>query len=85
MATIQRWGLDLAPEPARLKQPTRAAQMSSPNFFILGVPKCGTSSLAWWLSQHPQVWFSRIKEPHFFNDDSGFRQVRAKAAYDRLF
>jgi len=59
--------------------------MNSPNFFIIGAPKCGTSSLAWWLSQHPQVWFSKIKEPHFFNDDSDFRQVRSRPAYEDLF
>ncbi|WP_111732810.1 sulfotransferase family protein [Roseovarius amoyensis] len=59
--------------------------MKSPDFFIIGAPKCGTSSLAWWLSQHPQVWFSRIKEPHFFNDDSEFRQFRARPAYEELF
>lgn len=59
--------------------------MTRPNFFIIGAPKCGTSTLAWWLSQHPQVWFSPIKEPHFFNDDSAFRQIRTQAAYDRLF
>ena len=59
--------------------------MKSPDFFIIGAPKCGTSSLAWWLSQHPQVWFSRIKEPHFFNDDSEFRQFRDRPAYEELF
>jgi len=59
--------------------------MNCPNFFIVGAPKCGTSSLAWWLSQHPQVWFSKIKEPHFFNDDSEFRQVRTQATYENLF
>lgn len=59
--------------------------MNCPNFFIIGAPKCGTSSLAWWLNQHPQVWFSKVKEPHFFNDDSDFRQVRTQAAYEELF
>lgn len=42
--------------------------MSNPlcDLFILGAPKCGTTSLADWLSEHPQVFFSRVKEPHYF-------------------
>ena len=37
-----------------------------PNFFIVGAPKAGTTSLYYYLSQHPQVYMSAIKEPHFF-------------------
>ncbi|OUD10461.1 hypothetical protein BVC71_02890 [Marivivens niveibacter] len=40
-----------------------------PNLFILGAPKCGTTSIASWLSQHPSVLVSNPKEPGFFNDD----------------
>jgi hypothetical protein len=36
------------------------------DFFILGAPKCGTTSIAYYLSEHPQVCFSRPKEPRFF-------------------
>jgi len=43
--------------------------MNRPNFFIIGAPKCGTTSLANWLAQHPNVYFSPTKEPHYFNDD----------------
>ncbi|MCL6632469.1 MAG: sulfotransferase [Alicyclobacillus herbarius] len=39
---------------------------SVPNFFIIGAPKAGTSSLYQYLRQHPQVYMSPIKEPHFF-------------------
>lgn len=56
-----------------------------PNFFILGAPKCGTTSLARWLEAHPQVFFSAIKEPHFFSTDLQNRNVRSEAAYLRLF
>src|SRR5690348_11613531 len=38
-----------------------------PDFIIIGVPKAGTTSLADWLSQHPQIFFPRIKEPGFFS------------------
>ncbi len=38
-----------------------------PNFFIVGAPKCGTTSLAAWLDSHPEACVSRPKEPHFFS------------------
>jgi hypothetical protein len=37
-----------------------------PNFFIIGAPKCGTTSLARYLAQHPDVFMSPVKEPCFF-------------------
>jgi hypothetical protein len=37
-----------------------------PNFFLVGAPKAGTTSLYHYLDQHPQIYMSRIKEPHFF-------------------
>jgi hypothetical protein len=37
-----------------------------PNFFIVGASKSGTTSLARYLSQHPAVYMSRLKEPCFF-------------------
>lgn len=37
-----------------------------PNFFIVGAPKAGTTSLYYYLGQHPQIYVSPIKEPHFF-------------------
>jgi hypothetical protein len=37
-----------------------------PNFFLAGVAKAGTTSLNAYLSQHPQVFMSRNKEPWFF-------------------
>ena len=37
-----------------------------PNFFIVGAPKAGTTSLYHYLDQHPQIYMSSIKEPHFF-------------------
>ncbi len=49
---IDRWLLD------------RAAGM--PALFIVGAPRCGTTSLAGALAQHSRVAFSAPKEPHFF-------------------
>lgn len=40
-----------------------------PNFFIIGAAKAGTTSLYAWLKQHPQVFMSPVKEPHFFSHD----------------
>jgi hypothetical protein len=55
-----------------------------PDFFILGAPKCGTTSLAAWLAGHPAIFLSAVKEPHFFNTDD--RQgVSSLAEYERLF
>ena len=34
--------------------------------FIVGAPRCGTTSLSKYLKSHPNVGFARIKEPHFF-------------------
>lgn len=37
-----------------------------PNFFVIGAYKSGTTSLYQYLSQHPQVFVPRVKEPNFF-------------------
>jgi hypothetical protein len=37
-----------------------------PNFFIVGAPKAGTTSLYYYLGQHPEIYISPIKEPHYF-------------------
>lgn len=59
--------------------------MKRPNFFIIGAPKCGTTSLAHWLSGHPQVFMSPVKEPHFHNTDMRHRLIRSRNDYDALF
>jgi len=59
--------------------------MKKPNFFILGAPKCGTTSLVSWLSQHPSVFMSPEKEPHHFNTDMTHRQHPRRDSYARLF
>jgi hypothetical protein len=40
-------------------------QIHLPNFLIVGAAKCGTTSLYYYLKQHPEVFMSAIKEPHF--------------------
>src|SRR6185436_16574299 len=43
---------------------TRA--LREPNFFLVGAPKAGTTSVWRYLDQHPDVFMSPIKEPSFF-------------------
>ncbi len=56
-----------------------------PNFFIIGAPKCGTTSVASWLSDHPNIYFSPEKEPHFFNTDHNFQNIKSLSEYEQLF
>jgi hypothetical protein len=44
--------------------PDQTAAM--PALFIVGAPRCGTTSLAGALAGHPQIAFSKPKEPHYF-------------------
>ena len=40
-----------------------------PNYFIVGAPKCGTTSLAYWLDCHPGIFVSKPKETYYFSTD----------------
>lgn len=40
-----------------------------PNFIIPGAGRSGTTALASYLDQHPEVFISRLKEPNFFSDN----------------
>jgi hypothetical protein len=64
--------------------------MALPNFFIIGAAKSGTTSLYHYLNQHPQIYMSPRKEPHFFaywNDPTCHRTwiVRSYDAYEQIF
>lgn len=58
-----------------------------PNLFIVGVGKAGTSSLAEYVSHHPDIFISPLKEPHFFSDATPrlAPTVKAEEDYLRLF
>lgn len=43
--------------------------MRKPNFFLVGAPRCGTTSMYTYLKQHPEIYVSIDKEPHFFGSD----------------
>ena len=51
----------------------------TPNFFLIGAPKAGTSSLFHYVCQHPKVYGSRVKETHFLCDDDKY--ARGKKWY----
>jgi len=57
-----------------------------PNFFILGAPKCGTTSLASWLSGHSNIFMCVPKEPRHFNRDyAAPGRPKSDRDYERLF
>jgi len=37
-----------------------------PDFFVVGAPRCGTTSFCRYLARNPQICFSQPKEPHYF-------------------
>jgi hypothetical protein len=59
--------------------------MEDPNFFILGAPKCGTTSMAAWLRAHENVHVPDLKEPEYFNTDHKRRRVLSQKNYESLF
>ncbi len=46
--------------------------MPVPSFFIVGAPKCGTTSLNDYLRQHPGIFIPERKELHHFGSDLRF-------------
>lgn len=59
--------------------------IAHPNFFIIGAPKCGTTSLANWLNDHERIFFSDIKEPNFYNSDLTIHSRINRSDYSNLF
>lgn len=50
-----------------------------PNFFIIGAPKAGTTSLYTYLAAHPRVFMPNLKEPFYFCAD--FPRYRERATF----
>lgn len=42
--------------------------MRLPNFLIAGFPKCGSTSLHYYLSEHPEIFMPGQKELHYFTN-----------------
>jgi hypothetical protein len=45
-----------------------------PNLIIIGSPKCGTTSLHYYLGLHPEIFMSRTKELRFFIEERNWRR-----------
>jgi hypothetical protein len=58
-----------------------------PNFFIVGAPKAATSSMSYYLGQHPDVFMLPSETWHFATDlaTSAPWCVKVRSEYERLF
>ena len=56
-----------------------------PDFFIVGAPKCGTSSLANTLRWHPNIFVPLAFEPQFFSTDFNEVNDHTDESYLNLF
>jgi hypothetical protein len=54
-----------------------------PDFLVVGATKAGSTSIAQWLSAHPEVYVPQEKELHFFSDDANW--ARGTDWYARHF
>ena len=45
-----------------------------PDFFIVGAPKAGTTSLYFYLEQHPEIFMSAVKETNYFSYEATVKQ-----------
>ena len=61
--------------------------MPLPDFIIGGAPKCGTTALFRYLDQHPEVFTSDPKEPHFFikEGEEAWGERMTRQEYKALF
>jgi sulfotransferase family protein len=55
-----------------------AERLRGPDFFIVGAPKCGTTAMADYLGQHPELGMAAAKERHYFGSDLYPRLARRK-------
>ena len=60
--------------------------MKIPNFFIVGAPKAGTTSLYEYLRNHPNIYMPIEKEPHYFAKDfPNYPSIKTETDYLKLF
>ncbi|MFN0275513.1 MAG: sulfotransferase domain-containing protein [Chitinophagales bacterium] len=55
-----------------------------PTFIVIGANKGGTTSIYHYLKQHPQVYLSPIKEPHYFSKDIDINLFSKEFAQNKL-
>lgn len=54
-----------------------------PNLFLIGAPKCGTTTVHSWLDKHNNIFMASVKEPHHF--DSPYGDPLSEQKYYSLF
>jgi hypothetical protein len=72
--------------------PVAGSRTRWPDLYVVGAANAGTTSLWWYLDQHPDVFMSAVKEPHFFARIRPSARlarfssvVREESAYHALF
>jgi len=66
----------------------KTMKIKKPNFLLAGAPKCGTTSMYYYLKQHPDIFLSEHKEPNYFAKDIIMPHnpiKNNKKAYENLF
>lgn len=63
------------------------APICKPNFFIVGMPRSGTTSMYTYLKQHPEIYLAVYKEPNFFSRDltQSSYNIQDPGLYNSLF
>jgi len=59
-----------------------------PSIFVVGAPKCGTTTIVDWLDQHPNIFMPALKEPHYFSTDLNYSKklgIKKSSDYEGLF
>ncbi len=62
----------------------KKGNIKKPDFFIVGAPRCGTTSMIRYLGQHPDVFIPN-KELHFFDNDVHYDKKLTEKEYLEYF
>ncbi|MBC8047525.1 MAG: sulfotransferase domain-containing protein [Fimbriimonadaceae bacterium] len=62
----------------------KGTQDKLPTFIVVGANKGGTTSLYHYLKQHPEVYLSPLKEPHYFSKDIDVNLFNHEFAQNKL-
>ncbi|KFI22372.1 sulfotransferase family protein [Nitrosococcus oceani] len=64
--------------------PRFAGTVHKPDFFIVGAPKSGTTSMMRYLDEHPNIAMPQRREPNFFGKDFNWPQFKIGTWEDYL-
>jgi len=78
-AQKQEFHRDGSSSPGRVAHSGRLEErLRGPDFFLVGAPKSGTTAMAKYLGEHPEIGMAARKEVHYFGTDLHPRMVRRK-------